>query len=84
MERGEILDRLAKAQGRLERGNQVLMKQRELVELLRFMGRDTTGASKLLGVCEQTRQALVDDLNQLLVDVNQLLAELKRTEAPWI
>jgi hypothetical protein len=72
MDRGEILEYLEEVQGRLPQAQQILLKQRELIEIEHLiMRRVATGPIAALRVAERKRAVLIAEIDQLLEESKQ-------------
>ena len=67
MDRGEILEYLEEVQGRLPQAQQILLKQRELIEIQHLIRRRVAiGSVATLRVAERKRAMLIAEIDELL------------------
>ena len=72
MDRGEILEYLEEVQGRLPQAQQILLKQRELIEIQHLIRRRVAiGSVATLRVAERKRALLIAEIDELLEESKQ-------------
>ena len=69
MDRAVILNHLAQAERHVAEGEQHIIRQREIIEMLARQGHDTKAADELLGQFEQTLAAHIADRDRLRAEL---------------